>query len=189
MPIYLPCRKDIDLPELARHFIEHVICERSIPDNIVTDRGTQFTSRFWTRVYSHLGTDHRRSTDFRPQTDGQTERQNQKMEKYLRAFCDYEQDNWAKLLPLAEFAYNYAVHASTRMTQFWENYDYHPVTQFKALKQPSSLKSQIQADTFAAGLEETHESLHQNLQEAQSRQTKYAGGQEDVFKVREKVWL
>jgi len=118
MAIYLPCRKDIDSPELARLFFEHVICKRGVPDNIVTDRGTQFTCRFWTRVCSHLSTDHRLSTAFHPQTDGQTERQNQTMEQYLRAFCNYEQDNWVELMPLAEFAYNNAIHASTRMTPF-----------------------------------------------------------------------
>jgi hypothetical protein len=58
MAIYLPWRNAIDSPELARLFFEHVICKRGVPDNIVTDRGTHFTSRFWTRVCSHLSTDH-----------------------------------------------------------------------------------------------------------------------------------
>jgi hypothetical protein len=111
------------------------------------------------------------------------------MEQYLRAFCNYEQDNWVELLPLAEFAYNNAIHASTRMTPFWANYHYHPVMQFKAPKQPSSLNSEIQADAFAAGLEETHQTLRKNLQEAQANQTKYAGGKEVVFEVGDKVWL
>jgi hypothetical protein len=48
---------------------------------------------------------------------------------------------------------------------------------------------EIQADTFAAGLEETHQTLRKNLQEAQTRQTKYAGGKEVVFEVGDKVWL
>jgi hypothetical protein len=47
MAIYLPCRKDIDSPELARVFFEHGICKRGIPDNITTDRGKEFTSQFW----------------------------------------------------------------------------------------------------------------------------------------------
>jgi hypothetical protein len=119
MAMYLPCRKDIDSPELARMFFEHVICKHGIPDNIITDRGPQFTSLFWDRVCSHLSIDHRLSTAFYPQTDGQTDRQNQTMEQYLCAFCNYEQDNWVELLPLAEFAYNNSMHASTRMTPFW----------------------------------------------------------------------
>ena len=47
MAIYLPCREDIDSPELAQIFFEHVICKCGVPDNIVTDCGKEFTSRFW----------------------------------------------------------------------------------------------------------------------------------------------
>jgi hypothetical protein len=75
------------------------------------------------------------------------------------------------------------------MTPFWANYHYHPVMQFKAPKEPSSLKLEIQADTFAAGLEENHQTLRRILQEAQACQTKYAGGKEVVFTVENKVWL
>jgi hypothetical protein len=75
------------------------------------------------------------------------------------------------------------------MTPFWANYHYHPVMQIKAPKQPSSPNSEIQADTFAAGLEETHQTLHKNLQEAQANQTKYTGSKEVVFEVGDKVWL
>jgi hypothetical protein len=46
MAIYLPCHKDVDSPELARMFFEEVICKHGVPSNIVTDRGSQFTSRF-----------------------------------------------------------------------------------------------------------------------------------------------
>jgi len=110
MATYLPCRKDIDSPELARMIFEHLICKRGVPDNIITDRGKEFTGRFWNRVCSHLRITHRLSTDFHPQTNGQIERQNQAMEEYLRAFCSCEQDNWVELLPLAEFAYNNSTH-------------------------------------------------------------------------------
>jgi hypothetical protein len=189
MATYLPCRKDIDSPELARMFFEHVICKRGVPDNIVTDRGKEFTSRFWNRVCSHLSINHRLSTAFHPQTDGQTERQNQTMEQYLRAFCNYEQDNWVELLPLAEFAYNNSIHHSTCMTPFWANYNYHPSMQFKPPKVPSNLRTEIRADAMAAGLEETHRLLKENLLEAQARHSKYAGGKEMTFEVGDKVWL
>jgi hypothetical protein len=46
MAIYLPCHKDVDSPELARMFFEEVITKHGVPSNIVTDRGSQFTSRF-----------------------------------------------------------------------------------------------------------------------------------------------
>jgi len=118
LAIYSPWRNDIDSLELARLFLEHVNCMRRIPENIVKDRATQFTSRFWNRVCADLRTDLRLWTAFHPQTDGQTACQNQTMGQYLRAFCNYEQDNWVELLPLAEFAYNNVRHVSTRMPPF-----------------------------------------------------------------------
>jgi len=190
MAIYLPCRKDIDSRELDRMFFEHMICRDGVPDNIITDRGTQFTSQFWTRVCSHLSINYRLSTAFHPQTDGQMERQNHTMEQYLRAFCNDEQDNWVELLPLAEFAYNNSMHASTRMTPFWALYHRNPQMQFEAPKPPAlHLKSVIQADAVLKGLEETHRVLRKNLLKAQKRQSKYTSGKEITFKVGDKVWL
>jgi len=126
---------------------------------------------------------------FHPQTDGQTERQNLTMEQYLRAICNYEQDNWVELLPLAEFAYNNSVHHSTRMTPFWANYHYHLPMQFKPPKAPSNMRSEILVYPTVSGMEETHWLLWESLLEAQARQAKYGGGNEVTFKVGNKVWL
>ena len=46
------------------------------------------------------------------------ERVNQELEKYLRLFVNERQDNWDKLLPLAEFQYNNHVHSTTQQTPF-----------------------------------------------------------------------
>jgi len=43
---YLPCRMDIDSPELARMVFEHLICKRGVPDNITSYRSRELTSRF-----------------------------------------------------------------------------------------------------------------------------------------------
>jgi hypothetical protein len=59
--------------------------------------------------------------------------------------------------------------------------------QFKAPKQQSSLNLEIEADPVAAGLEETQQTLHKNLQIAQARQTKYAAGEQLVFELGDKV--
>jgi hypothetical protein len=48
---------------------------------------------------------------------------------------------------------------------------------------------QLPADTVAAGLEETHQTICKNFQDAQANQMKYAGGKEVVFKVGDRVWL
>ena len=52
-------------------------------------------------------------------------------ELYLRVFVNCKQDNWAKILPIAEFAYNNAKNASTGYTPFELNCGYHTKVFFK----------------------------------------------------------
>ena len=51
---------------------------------------------------------------------------NQTQEQYLCVYCNYQQDNWADLLLLAEFAYNNALSATTGISPFFANKGYHP---------------------------------------------------------------
>lgn len=147
-------------------FFGHVICKRGVLNNITTNRSKEFTSLFWDIVCSHLSINHLLSTAFTAQTDCQTEREKQKMEHYLQAFCNNEQDNWVKLLPLAEFAYHNSIPHSTLMTPLWANYNYHPTMQFKPHRDPS-FRSQVQADLWMAGVEETYQILRENIITAQ----------------------
>jgi hypothetical protein len=58
---------------------------------------------------------------YHSQIDGQTERVNQVLEKYLRCTINYHQDNWTKLLPLAKFAYNNTIQRSIQQIPFFAN--------------------------------------------------------------------
>jgi hypothetical protein len=73
-----------------------------------------------------MGTTRNLSTSFHPETDGQTERTNAILEQYLRAYCNYQQDNWKQLLPIAEFCYNNTQSETTKVTPFFANGGYHP---------------------------------------------------------------
>ena len=53
------------------------------------------------------------------------------MEAYLSAFVNFEHNNWAKLLPMAEFAYNNAKNASINHMLFKLNCDYYSCVSFK----------------------------------------------------------
>jgi len=66
------------------------------------------------------------TSGYHPKGDGQTECTNQTLEQYLCVYCNYQQDNWSKLLPLAEFAYNNALSATTSVSPFFANKEYHP---------------------------------------------------------------
>ena len=63
---------------------------------------------------------------YHPEGDRQTKRTNQTLEQYLWVYCNYQQDNWSELLPIAEFTYNNAPNAITGVTPFFANNNYHP---------------------------------------------------------------
>jgi len=58
---------------------------------------------------------------YHPQMDGQMERVNQDLETYIRMFCTHQQDDWAKWLHMAEFAYNNKEHSTIKTSPFKAN--------------------------------------------------------------------
>jgi len=53
------------------------------------------------------------------------------LEHYLRIYCEEKQGDWAKLLPLAEFAYNNSVNATTGVSPFRALYGFDPVIRYE----------------------------------------------------------
>ena len=97
------------------------------------DRGPIFVSNFWKELTKLLKIDLRTSTAYHPQTDGLTERTNQTIEAYLRAFCSYQQDDWVDYLPLGEFAFNNHENSSTHQTPFFSTHQKEsPSSRFKS---------------------------------------------------------
>ncbi len=83
-------------------------------------------SKFWAAFCHYLSIEQRLSTAYYPQTNGQTERQNQTPEKYLRAYFTHLQDDWVYWLPLAKFAYNNSVNGPTGLTEIYAEKARHP---------------------------------------------------------------
>ncbi len=125
MVYYIPVKVTIDAPGLAKVIINVIMSYHRVPESIVTDQGSLFSSKFWSSLCYFLGIKQKLSTAFHLQIDGQMERQNSIMEAYLRVFVNWEQDDWARLLPIAEFAYNNAKNVSTGHILFELNSGYH----------------------------------------------------------------
>ena len=69
--------------ETAQLMINHVFKLHGIPLDVVSDRGPQFTARFWQSFCKQLGASVSLSSGFHPETNGQTERTNQSLENML----------------------------------------------------------------------------------------------------------
>jgi transposase InsO family protein len=65
--------------------VDNIVKLHDVLSKIISDRGTQFTSKFWKRLLEAMGTKLDFSSAYHPQINGQTERVNQIMEDMLRA--------------------------------------------------------------------------------------------------------
>uniref|UniRef100_A0A8C5LR95 Gypsy retrotransposon integrase-like protein 1 n=1 Tax=Leptobrachium leishanense TaxID=445787 RepID=A0A8C5LR95_9ANUR len=126
MAHFIPTQGSPSAKDTANLFFHHVFRLHGTPETIISDRGPQFTSRFWKAFCTLLHISVCLSTAFHPHSNGQTERTNQTLEQYLRCYTSYLQDDWSDLLTTAEFAYNSQIHTSIKQSPFYTNYGFHP---------------------------------------------------------------
>jgi len=109
------------------------------------------------------------STAFHPQTDSQTERLNQTIEAYLQAFVSKEQDDWVRLLAMAEFAYNNSTTTGNGTSPFYANYSFHLAAINPASTEPFNPASQL----YAHWMHTVHDESRKGLEDAQERMRRY----------------
>ena len=81
---FIPVKSTYSAEDYARIFIDDIMYHHGIPLSIISDRGAQFTSRFWRSFRKGLGTKVKLSTTFHFQMDGQAERTIQTLEDMLQ---------------------------------------------------------------------------------------------------------
>ena len=106
---------------------------------------------------------------FHPQTDGQMERVNQKLEQYLRMFIDHRQKQWLEQLGTVEFAYNNKAHLSTRTSSFKANYGQDPRIGFEGRKK----RKYAGAEKYIEKIKEIQKEAKAALGKAQEEIKKY----------------
>jgi hypothetical protein len=111
---------------VASIYFEQVFPLHGIPKIIISDRGPQFAARSMHTLYKRLGIDTGLTTAYHPQANGQVEHKNQEVKIYLKLFTGKRQDDWADLLPTAEFVINSRLNSATGHTPFELLYGYMP---------------------------------------------------------------
>jgi len=155
--------------DLAVIFAREVWKYHGLAADIMSDRDSRFTSETWKEFLRLSGIRPRMSTGFHPQTDGQTERLNQMIEAYLRAFVSKEQDDWVHLLPMAEFTNNNSTTTGNGMSPFYANYGFHPAAMDPASTEPLNPASQVYTHWMHAVRDESQK----GLEDAQDRMRRY----------------
>jgi transposase InsO family protein len=115
---FLPVKTKYSVVAYAELYIARILSLHGVPKTIVSDRGPQFVSKFWSELHKSLGTKLLRSLAYHPLTSGQTCRVNQILEDMLRACVLEFPQKWDDCLPLAEFSYNNSYQESIKMAPF-----------------------------------------------------------------------
>ncbi|KAM4055786.1 reverse transcriptase (RNA-dependent DNA polymerase) [Hirsutella rhossiliensis] len=84
--VTLEVMDNMEAEPCANRFLQCHYRFHGMPRSIVSDRGSNWLSRFWKRFCRLAGVTQKLSTAYHPQTDGGPERMNQEIEAYLRAY-------------------------------------------------------------------------------------------------------
>ena len=166
--IFIPAHDIITSADLAHLFVLYVFSKHSVSSHVTSDRGLEFVSNFFRSLGTALDMWLHFTSGYHPKGDGQTKCTNQTLEQYLRVYCNYQQDNWSELLPLAEFAYNNALSATTGVSPFFANKGYHP----NITVHPERDIASSRAHDFAIDLDELQSTLKAKISVAQQHYQK-----------------
>jgi hypothetical protein len=119
---FIPVKTTYSEPQLANLYMSRIVYLPGVPKKIVSDGGTQCTSKFWERLHETLDTQLHFSFAYHPETDGQTERVNQILEDMLRACALQYGRSWDKSMSHVEFSYNNSYQESLKIALFEMQY-------------------------------------------------------------------
>lgn len=104
--------------ETAKFMVAEILTRHGTPRQVLTDRGTEYVNKTFDCIATTYGFTHLKTTAYRPQTNGLTERFNGTLAKMISAYTTDHKD-WDRFLPHLVFAYNTSVHATTGYTPYF----------------------------------------------------------------------
>ncbi|KAI0997026.1 hypothetical protein K3495_g11161 [Podosphaera aphanis] len=192
--VTLEAMKTMNAEECAERFLQCHYCFHGFPQAITSDRGSNWVGDFWRHLCRLTGIEQRLSTAFHPETNGATERMNQEVLAYLRAFISFSQLEWASMLPTAQLAINNRDSTVSNLSPFFLEHGYHddpielkspPIKGTKSTpgKRAENFVTRIlEAQEFAAAaMAVAQQAMEEQANRKQAPSTKYQVG--------DKVWL
>jgi hypothetical protein len=162
--VFIPCKETDGTEKMVELYTQHVVPHYGIPNKIISDRDPRLTAELFKELCKAFGVRRNMSTAYHPQTDGQSERTNQTLETFLRIFCNHQQNDWAKLLPIAQYALNARRLATTKKAPFETLIRYiPPVHQHTALTRFQNIEDQLSAIKVIRREAQSHMKHAQNL--------------------------
>ncbi len=124
--------KDISVEEMIWIMLWNVYQLHDLFSFIVSNRDSQFISIMWQSLCKRLRITTSLSTVYHSEINDQLKRANQDVERELRIYCNYMQNDWAKWLSMIEFSKNFNIFSIISMTSFYFNKSFHSWMSFNS---------------------------------------------------------
>lgn len=165
---------DIRAETIVDLFINNIVLRHGEPQYLLSDQGSNFTSKLVTDVCKLLELRKIQTTPYHPQCDGLVERFNKTLIEQLSRLAINEPNNWEKFLPYALFAYRSTPHDSTN--PFFLMHGRQPtfgIDNQIATKMTHSLDYDSYRYFLSSTMLETQKIILQNIKIAQEKQKRY----------------
>jgi hypothetical protein len=111
--------KTLEAEEVAEKFYHHIILRHGCPTKVITDQGTQFTSKLFKRLCKKFNIFKIEASAKHPQTNGKTERFIRFLSTALATLIAKDQSDWDLRLDECLFAYRVTINHTIQETPFF----------------------------------------------------------------------
>lgn len=154
---------------IATALVEHVFTKFGAPQEILTDRGTNFLSALMQELYKSFHVTKLNTTAFHPSSDGLVERLIATLSNSLAMFCSSSQNDWDTLAHLVAMGYNSTVQTSTNESPSFLLFGRDlsiPGSIMMSAPSQSYADSQSYIEHLVADLQNSYQIVRENLQKA-----------------------
>lgn len=144
-----------------------------VPEMILTDNGTQFTSKEFGALLQHYGVKHWLTPSYHPQVNN-TERVNRVITTAIRATIKGKHSNWSDNIQQIANAIRTSVHESTKYTPYFLTFGRNQVSNGKEYEKMRVTNDKSKDNNMTIDeKEELFQQVRKNLVEAYQKQCKY----------------
>jgi len=186
---------DISIEETVWIMLWNVYRLHDLLSSIVSNRDFQFISIMWQSLCKRLKIQVNLSTVYHSEINDQSKRANQDVERELRIYCNYMQNDWAKWLSMMKFSDNFNTFSTISMISFYFNKDFHSrmsfnsdTTDYKMTRQRIETRK---IDDIVIWMSEllifNHQQLKKIKQITEAQMNKHR--RDVIYEVDDQVWL
>ncbi len=186
---------DISVEETIWIMLWNVHRLHDLSSSIVLNRDFQFIFTMWQSLCKRLRITASLSTVYHSEINDQSKQANQDVERELRIYCNYMQNDWAKWLSMIKFSENFNIFSIISITSFYFNKNFHlrmsfdsDTTNYKTIHEHLEARK---ADDIIIQMKEllifNHQQLKKTNQIIEAQINKHR--RDVIYEVNDWVWL